>query len=94
MGAQEVRYPVAARDGDWSKLALCRNLPKELFCGTPWERDPDKKIREYKAKAICNTPCPVKQECLHEAIRNKEYGVWGGTTETERGRGRTRRKAN
>lgn len=32
-----------------------------------------------KAKAVCETPCPVKAECLDFALTGKEpYGVFGG----------------
>lgn len=37
------------------------------------------------AKAICNT-CPIKLQCLQDAIENEYYGIWGGLTETERSR--------
>lgn len=36
------------------------------------------------AKRVCRG-CPVKIECLAEALDNRiEYGVWGGMTERER----------
>lgn len=32
------------------------------------------------AKRVCND-CPVKSECLDEALKNEEaFGVWGGLT--------------
>lgn len=39
-----------------------------------------------KAKAICNSGCPVKSECLSFAMENQEWGVWGGTSRTDRAR--------
>lgn len=42
--------------------------------------------RVREAKAIC-IDCPVRLECLHYAIRNRERdGVWGGTSERRRER--------
>ena len=35
------------------------------------------------AKAVCRT-CPVRTECLDEALTHDYSGVWGGTTEAER----------
>lgn len=39
-----------------------------------------------EAKAIC-AGCPVRKECLDYALENEmEYGIWGGTSPTERRR--------
>lgn len=35
------------------------------------------------AKAICGT-CIMQKKCLAYALKNEEWGVWGGTTYTER----------
>jgi WhiB family redox-sensing transcriptional regulator len=35
------------------------------------------------ARAVCRT-CPVRTECLDEALTHDYSGVWGGTTEAER----------
>lgn len=49
------------------------------------------------AKRICEG-CPVRAECLAWAMRNPVNGVWGGTTEAERGNvgrpSRTRKRRN
>lgn len=37
------------------------------------------------AKAICNT-CPIKLQCLQDAVENEYSGIWGGLTELERAR--------
>lgn len=40
-----------------------------------------------EAMRICNEECPVREECLREALENEEkIGIWGGTS------GRTRRR--
>lgn len=39
---------------------------------------------QNRVKQICNG-CPVKMECLADALDNRiEFGVWGGMTERER----------
>lgn len=52
------------------------------------EADPDalfvQGAAQNRAKLICRG-CPVRTECLAEALDNRvEYGVWGGMTERER----------
>ena len=39
---------------------------------------------QNRVKQICSG-CPVKMECLADALDNRtEFGVWGGMTERER----------
>jgi hypothetical protein len=74
--------------GEWVHQALCATHP-----------DPDLWHREKEgddvltAKAICNTPCPVREQCLQKALSEPVEGVWGGLSTWERGRllGRTRK---
>jgi WhiB family redox-sensing transcriptional regulator len=48
---------------------------------------------QHRAKQVCQS-CPVRTECLAEALDNQiEWGVWGGTTERER-RALLRRRPN
>lgn len=61
---------------DWPVLAACKG------------RDPDDLFvmgaAQNVAKRICKQ-CPVRYECLADALDNKiEFGVWGGMTERER----------
>ncbi|OEJ36230.1 WhiB family transcriptional regulator [Streptomyces agglomeratus] len=60
----------------WSDAAACRGTdPDELFANTAGQK---------RAKTIC-AGCPVRIECLAEALDNQvEFGVWGGMTERER----------
>ncbi|GAB3961293.1 WhiB family transcriptional regulator [Streptomyces sparsus] len=61
---------------DWSTQAACRTAdPDELFV---------QGAAQNRAKAVC-TGCPVRTECLADALDNRvEFGVWGGMTERER----------
>ncbi|WP_369204545.1 WhiB family transcriptional regulator [Streptomyces sp. PU-14G] len=61
---------------DWSAQAACRSTdPDELFV---------QGAAQNRAKAVC-TGCPVRTECLADALDNRvEFGVWGGMTERER----------
>jgi WhiB family redox-sensing transcriptional regulator len=60
----------------WHEDAACSSTdPDELFADS---------TRQNRAKAVC-TGCPVRTECLAEALDNRvEFGVWGGMTERER----------
>jgi len=62
-----------------------------LFFGPDGERQPEREIRERKAKQIC-MGCPVRTECLDYAVsRPEKYGMWGGLNEDERASERRRR---
>ncbi len=61
---------------DWTPRAACRSAqPDQLFV---------RGAEQNKAKQLC-AGCPVRTECLAEALDNQiEWGVWGGMTERER----------
>ncbi len=61
---------------DWARAAACRHHhPDALFV---------RGAEQNKAKLRCKG-CPVRTECLAEALDNQiEWGVWGGMTERER----------
>ncbi|MEV1009823.1 WhiB family transcriptional regulator [Streptomyces sp. NPDC049881] len=61
---------------DWTAQAACRTTdPDDLFV---------QGAAQNHAKAVC-TGCPVRTECLADALDNRvEFGVWGGMTERER----------
>lgn len=61
---------------DWMSRGACIKNP-EVFTG----EKPDKRIWYPLCRA-----CPVIDTCLLFAIENKEKGIWGGTTEKERGK--------
>ena len=61
---------------DWSSKARCNETrPDALFV---------RGAQQNRAKQLCSA-CPVKTECLAEALDHQvEWGVWGGMTERER----------
>ena len=75
----------------WQDEGACRNEDLNIFFGPDGERQPERDIRERKAKAIC-ADCPVRIDCLNYALsRPEKYGTWGGLNEDERSSERRRR---
>src|SRR5260221_890582 len=75
----------------WQDDAACRGMDVVLFFGPDGERQPERDIRERKAKAV-GAACPVRAECLGYAVsRPEKYGTWGGLNEDERAAERPRR---
>lgn len=67
---------VSPPDGgsDWTKRARCSTADPDVFYTRGTQR----------AKRVCGL-CPVKDECLQDALdRDEEFGIWGGLTERER----------
>ena len=65
----------ALHQEDWTVHAKCQGLQDALF---PEAAD------QKRARQLCSG-CPVRSECLAEALDNRiEWGVWGGMTERER----------
>jgi WhiB family transcriptional regulator, redox-sensing transcriptional regulator len=67
---------IAAGNRDWIMDGLCIGRdPDELFVSGAAQRH---------AAQVCNG-CPVRLECLADALDNRvEFGVWGGLTERQR----------
>lgn len=62
---------------NWEDLAECRYIDPEVWF-------PEKGGSAARAKRICAN-CPVRTECLDQAISNDErFGVWGGKDYAER----------
>jgi WhiB family transcriptional regulator, redox-sensing transcriptional regulator len=75
----------------WQDDGACQGEDLSLFFGPDGERQPERDIRERKAKAVCTT-CPVRIECLNYALaRPEKYGTWGGLNEEQRAAERRRR---
>lgn len=68
-------HAVSIAEEDWTLRAKCRGMEDALF---PEGKD------QKRARIVCSG-CPVRSECLAEALDNRiEWGVWGGMTERER----------
>ena len=69
-------FPVVAEGSEWTVKAVCAGGdPDMLFVTGAAQRE---------AAKICQA-CPVRLECLADALDNRiEYGVWGGMTERQR----------
>ena len=64
-----------AEVSEWTLHAKCRDMADALF---PEGKD------QKRARSVC-VGCPVRSECLAEALDNRiEWGVWGCMTERER----------
>lgn len=78
------------RKHDWEKRAKCLEIeaptddfypPRDKALYAPVAR---------RAKAVCKgkdglPPCPVKRDCLMDAIERDEiFGIWGGQSHRER----------
>ena len=60
---------------DWTEQASCRGRTDEMF---------PEPSQQKRARQVC-FGCPVRAQCLAEALDNQiEWGVWGGKTERER----------
>lgn len=65
----------AIKHDDWAMHAKCRGMEDALF---------PEASEQKRARQLC-MGCPVRFECLAEALDNRiEWGVWGGMTERER----------
>jgi hypothetical protein len=71
-------------DRNWRTRAACLDVDPELFFPTA-ESGPVHDAQVAAAKAVC-AGCPVRAECLTEALARIAYGVAGGLTEQERHR--------
>ena len=83
-------------DTNWQVHAACRGVDPELFFPeTPpivrraqWWRGAS---QVAAAKAVCRR-CPVREQCLAEALERLPHGIAGGLTEQERRRARAQRE--
>lgn len=66
----------------WRERAACRDVDPELFFPVA-EAGPVYDAQVAAAKAVCQR-CPVRAECLVEALERMPHGVAGGLTEHER----------
>ena len=76
----------------WWKQAACADTDKDVFY-PPKANDVNYRAIVAAAKAICAT-CPVRDACLEYALdNNEEFGIWGGTTASQRDQMKWKRSA-
>jgi WhiB family redox-sensing transcriptional regulator len=64
---------------NWPNRAACRDSDPDLFF--PLDSDI---ASEIEAKRVCRG-CPVRSECLDDAVENgMQHGIWGGLNAKER----------
>ncbi len=69
----------------WRDSAACRDTDPESFF--------DERMFPELRRSFCQQ-CPVRGDCLQEALNNRDAGLWGGTSQQARNailRGRPRR---
>ncbi len=76
--------PRIRKPPSWYSSAACADKAA-LFFPAPDERAGARARREGRARRVCRT-CPVMEQCRAWARANREYGYWGGETESERSR--------
>ncbi len=69
---------------DWRRQAACRDTDPETFFPVA-EAGPAYERQVAEAKAVC-AGCPVRAECLNEALARIPEGIAGGLTPAERRR--------
>lgn len=67
---------------DWRELAACRSSDPEIFFPAA-DSGPSYVAQVAVAKTIC-AGCPVRAECLAEALTRIPFGIAGGLTPEER----------
>lgn len=71
-----------ADSNGWAAHGACRRSDPELFF--PVSTTGPAAGQVARAKMVC-TGCPVQPECLEFALDSgQDFGVWGGTSESER----------
>lgn len=71
----------------WQLGAACKGVPSYLFFPEEMKRngfEENPLFRGKKAEDYCDN-CPVKQICREFSVLHDAEGIWGGTTDTERG---------
>jgi len=69
---------------EWQHGGACEGTDPTLFFHPDGERGAARRDRDSQALAVCSG-CAVLDACRQHALSVREpYGVWGGTTETER----------
>lgn len=78
-------------DEDWKLEAACRTKPTSMFYPERPSHGLPAPMAEIRAALEVCARCPVTMICLEYALQRKEVGIWGGTTENERRKMKSRR---
>jgi hypothetical protein len=88
----DVEWHEQHKSREWRERAACRaGLDPDLFFPAA-ESGAARDAQVRAAKAVC-ARCPVRSECLDEALVRIPYGIAGGLTERERQRLRRTQRA-
>lgn len=63
----------------WMDRAACEGTPHEWW----FPENPGRNPNLHRALEFCGK-CPVRRQCLNDALEHDAPGVWGGTTERDR----------
>ncbi|MEW1955698.1 WhiB family transcriptional regulator [Terrabacter sp. NPDC080008] len=70
---------------EWQEQGRCRTKAVEQFFADDHDLDQRERREQTEAARMVCGGCPVRQQCLDHALRVPEtFGIWGGTTPTER----------
>lgn len=73
----------------WKERGYCRTMDPEIF----FAKGRGNLGAIQSAKEVCNTKCPVRDQCREYALEeNIDHGVWGGLSTNQRTKIRRRRK--
>jgi WhiB family transcriptional regulator, redox-sensing transcriptional regulator len=64
----------------WHAQAACADMDRDRFFPGPGGSNG---AQTQQAKAVC-AACPVRADCLAEALEHDLQGIWGGLTDRER----------
>jgi WhiB family redox-sensing transcriptional regulator len=69
----------------WKQQARCKGEPlSTFFIVGPLENEKQAHADWFRINELCGK-CPVQQECLDYAVKNRiRQGIWGGKTFTQR----------
>ena len=86
--ARDMKDFVPARTPGWQERAACTD---KRYHPDDWFPERGEQLRALKARGVCFLKCPVRRECLTDALdRDEPYGIRGGWPPQTRKRWLTR----
>jgi WhiB family redox-sensing transcriptional regulator len=71
------------QDLQWRHRGACNRMSPELFYISSDTNPQHARNQNQSAREVCGS-CDVRDECFDWGIKHEKYGVWGGTSESER----------